>query len=86
MTDISTLVIPTVVLLALGGLVFHAGVLTGRFNKHESTSDGRLKDLEKINSSRITREEMEGRLKGIERELSEISNQLRQALRTRSPE
>lgn len=60
--------------IGLGGTaLFQAGVLRGRFDKHEEESQRRFAALE---GARITREELTARLDGFEKQIEMLARKI----------
>lgn len=75
-----SLVLPAGALLAAFGAIYAAGVLTGRFNKHEELIEKRVARLEDINSNKITREEMDARFEAITSEIGGLRTMMERIL------
>lgn len=77
-----TLALPVGALIAAFAAIFQAGILTGLFNEHRTSSNQRLERLELSNDGRITRDEIDTRFDALQTELSRLHSMLEQALKT----
>lgn len=65
--------------VGLGGpAIYQAGVLRGRFDRHETTVEKRLDNLEDLSGTRVTREELDARFGAISDQLRSIQRALEQ--------
>lgn len=78
----ATVVIPAAALLTAATAIYHAGVLRGRFDKHEALIEKRVDALEQMNAKKITREELDARFDSVERQIADIGEMLRRAIPT----
>lgn len=58
------------------GAIFSAGILKGRFERHEADTVRRLESLEEANNTRITREELDARFGALKGQLDTITTML----------
>jgi hypothetical protein len=73
-------VLPIGIVLALAGIAFHAGSLSGRFKKHETSIERRVELLEVANTAKISREELDARFDSLEQRQEDTVKLLHQAL------
>lgn len=85
MNDASSFALPLAALLSGMAAIYKAGMLAGRFNKHEQLIEQRVATLEAMNSTKITREEMNARFESIVSELHSLRGMLQRVL-DHSPE
>ena len=82
MDDPTGIVLPFAALVVGATAIYHAGVLRGRFDKHEAMIEKRVDGLEAINLNKITREELDARFDGMERQIEEVAGVVRRAMDT----
>lgn len=70
--ELTAIVVPFAALIAGGTAIFQAGVLRGRFDKHEQNVEKRVDMLEKNDRDRITRAEMDARLTGLGYQIRDV--------------
>jgi hypothetical protein len=77
---VTDVLIPIGTVIVLAGIAFHAGSLSGRFKKHETSIERRVDLLEIANAAKISREELDARFDSLEQRQEDTVKLLHQAI------